>query len=110
MAKLSPMEKALKDLRRDGWRCGITEKWNPHVKIRQDLFGIVDLIAMKAGHPLLAVQTTTRNHVVERMTKSKETAAVWVSTGNRFEIFGYGPKGRRTVAMTGTGEWEDVTT
>lgn len=33
--------------RKAGWHAGITERWNNHVGIRQDLFGFVDMILLK---------------------------------------------------------------
>ncbi|MEP6934221.1 MAG: hypothetical protein ABI988_09820 [Nitrospirota bacterium] len=34
------------------------EKWHPFATIRHDLFG-VDLLALKAGEPILVVQATS---------------------------------------------------
>jgi len=35
----------------------VVEKWNPHARIRQDLFGFIDILAIKRGETL-AVQAT----------------------------------------------------
>lgn len=55
---MSPTERTLKQLRADGWRCAVVEKWNPHARIRQDLFGFVDILAIRGGETL-AVQATS---------------------------------------------------
>lgn len=55
---ISPTQRSLKLLRERGYRCAIVEKWNPHAQIRQDLFGFIDILAIKKGETL-AVQTTS---------------------------------------------------
>jgi hypothetical protein len=68
----------------------IVEKWNPHAKIRQDMFGILDLVAVKEGETL-GVQTTTLGHVEERLEKiaaSEATPKLRVA-GWRLEVHGW---------------------
>ncbi len=108
---MSPMQKALKRLRTIGYTVGITEHWNPFSKHRQDLYGCIDLIAMRQGEPLLAIQVTSNTNVSGRMAKSHDVAHDWVSTGNRFEVWGWTPKSKkppRVMVMTGAGEWVAV--
>lgn len=64
----SPTQRSLKALRAKGWLCAIVEHWNPHVGIRQDLFGCIDILALKDG-VTLAVQTTTASNVAARLAK-----------------------------------------
>jgi ketosteroid isomerase-like protein len=61
-------------MRKRGYRCAITERWNPHAHIRQDLFGVVDVLCIKAGETI-AVQTTSGSHVAARVTKIAECEA-----------------------------------
>lgn len=68
----SPTTRSLKALRADGWLCEVTERWNPHAQIRQDLFGFVDIIALKGG-VTLAVQTTTGSNASKRVIKIAES-------------------------------------
>ena len=49
-------------LRDQGYKVWITEHWNPWARIRQDLFGCIDLLAIGNGETL-AVQTTSRSNV-----------------------------------------------
>ena len=112
MARTSPTQKALKELRAAGWTVGIVEHWNPFAKIRQDLYGCIDLVCMLKGCPLLAVQVTSRSNLTARMTKSRAVAEMWVSTGANFQVWGYGTtktKGRkRAVRMDLSGEWIEI--
>ena len=65
---MTPTQRSLAKLRKDGWTCAIVEKWNPHVKIRQDLFGIFDLLCLR-GDETMGVQVTSGSHVAERVQK-----------------------------------------
>jgi hypothetical protein len=93
--KTSPTQRSKKYLEGLGYRVAIVERWNAFAKCRQDLFNIIDLLAMKDGEPLLAVQTTTTPHLVERMHKAPETVKTWESTGNRFVFHGWAERGAR---------------
>lgn len=64
----SPTQRSLKKLRDDGYRAAITEHWNPFAKIRQDLFGIIDIVAVKEGNTL-GVQTTSYSNMGARIKK-----------------------------------------
>ena len=57
MAKESPTSRTLAVLREQGYIVAIVEKWNPHARIRQDLFGFIDILAIKRDETL-AVQAT----------------------------------------------------
>jgi hypothetical protein len=64
----SPTQLSLKKLREEGYTCWITEHWNNWSKTRQDLFGFIDIIALK-GKETLAVQTTTATNMSARVKK-----------------------------------------
>jgi hypothetical protein len=67
---ISPTKLTLRHLRdTEGWLLvEVVERWNPHAQIRQDLFGFVDVIAVRPGETL-AVQTTTAANVSTRIRK-----------------------------------------
>ncbi len=66
--KKSPTQRSLEYLRAQGYLVAIVEKWNPHACIRQDLFGFIDVLAIRRDETL-AVQVTSADHVAERLTK-----------------------------------------
>jgi hypothetical protein len=70
---MSPTQRSLKELRARGYRVAITERWNPFAKIRQDLFGVVDLLAIREGETL-AVQVTSTS-VAARVRKIADAEA-----------------------------------
>lgn len=98
MKKTSPTQRTLAFLRAAGYQCAITEHWNPFAKIRQDLFGFIDVLGM---HPrqqgLLGVQATTGAHHAERKAKilALPSARLWVETGNRIWVLTWTCKGAR---------------
>ena len=73
--KASPTSRSLAYLREQGYTAEVVEKWNPHARIRQDLWGFVDILAITDTPglpPVLAVQTTTGGEVARRMKKIAE--------------------------------------
>lgn len=69
---MTPTQLSLRHLRAEGWSLvEVVEHWNPHARIRQDLFGFIDLIAVRRDMTL-AVQTTTVDNVSTRVRKIAE--------------------------------------
>ena len=58
-------------MRGQGYLCAITEHWNHFAKIRQDLFGFIDILAIK-GEEIIAIQTTTQTNQSARVKKILE--------------------------------------
>lgn len=66
--RTSPTQRSLELLRDEGYTAEITEHWNPFARIRKDLFGFVDILAVK-DDVTLGVQTTTGSNVKARINK-----------------------------------------
>lgn len=71
---MTPTQRSLAEMRKRGYRCAVVERWNPHAKIRQDLFGTVDVLCIGKGETV-AVQTTSGSNVASRVTKIAESEA-----------------------------------
>ena len=69
---MTPTQLSLRLLRENGYTCQIVEIWNPHARIRQDLFGIIDVLGLK-GPETIAVQTTSVGNVSARVRKMNES-------------------------------------
>ena len=54
---MTPTQRSLAYLRDEGYLVAIVEHWNPFARIRQDLFGFIDLLAIRRDETL-AVQVT----------------------------------------------------
>lgn len=94
MAGATPTQNTLKKLRKEGWTVAVVEKWNHHVKIRQDLFGFIDIIAIK-GEETLAVQATSHSNTSSRIKKIEEDEKIAPNVravrdaGWRIEVWGW---------------------
>lgn len=90
MAKEGPTERTLKRLRKAGWSAAVVEKWNPHARVRQDLFGIVDVLAVGGGETL-AIQATSDSNVRSRVVKLEDSEALpdLREAGWRIEVWGW---------------------
>lgn len=89
---MTPYSRSKQALEKEGYLVARTEHWNGFARIRQDLYGIIDMVAIKEGHPgVLGVQTTSGDHVMDHFKKALANKAlpVWLKTGNRFEIHGW---------------------
>jgi len=75
----SPTQRSLKYLRDQGMTCQVVEHWNQWARIRQDLWGFVDIVALKVdldarpGYQgsTIGVQTTSLSNVSARVEKIK---------------------------------------
>jgi len=71
----SPTQRTLKCLRDRGYPLvAVTEKWNPHAKVRQDMFGIIDVFAV--GADIVAVQATSGSNMSSRIAKITDSDAL----------------------------------
>lgn len=99
---MSPTQRSLAKLRKEGWFVAITERWNQYAHVRQDLFGFIDLLAIK-GDQTLAVQTTSGSNVAARIDKIKgiQASALWLESPNRkIVVHGWrkvGERGKRKL-------------
>jgi hypothetical protein len=100
-ASLSPTQRSLAYLREQGYRVAIVEHWNPHARIRQDLWGWCDLLAIRKNE-VLAVQVTASG-VAARIKKIEEsdTIAMVRDAGIRVEVHGWrkNSKGRYVMRI-----------
>ena len=109
--KTSPTQRSLKWLRQRGFTAAITEHWNPHARLRQDLFGFVDIVALcpvvdmvslHSVHGIVAVQTTSGSNVAARIKKIRELGAAkeWLEAGGKIWVHGWrkvGARGKRKL-------------
>jgi len=86
---MSPTQRSLKYLRDEGYLVAIVEHWQPFARIRKDLWGWADLLAIKRGE-VLAVQVTSEG-VANRVAKitNSETIGRVREAGIRVEVHGW---------------------
>ena len=97
----SPTKCSLDYLRKQGFGLvEVVERWNPFARIREDLFGFIDILAIR-GNDLVAVQATSWTNVMARVKKISELESAklfqggisryievhgWRKRKNRFEL------------------------
>lgn len=89
MAKQSPTQRSIAHLKELGYMVAIVEHWNSFARIRQDLWGWCDILAIKTDE-ILAVQVTASG-VSERIKKieASETVGKVRDAGIRIEVHGW---------------------
>jgi hypothetical protein len=98
----SPTARSLKHLRKLGYPLvQVVERWNMHAKVRVDLFGIIDIVAIDAAGETYGVQATSGDNVASRVTKIAESTALahCLNAGWRIVVHGWrkNAKGRWTL-------------
>ncbi len=98
----SPTQRTLAHLRKRGHDAAIVEKWNPHAKVRQDLFGCIDLLVMDSLPGALGIQACAGASHAARRTKALAEPRLkrWLERGERFEVWSWskrGPRGKRKL-------------
>jgi hypothetical protein len=101
---MSPTARALAQLRKDGWLAEVVERFIPGARVRRDLFGFIDIVAMHHAHVgLLGIQVTTTGHMADRLAKMtappiRDRLQLWFTVVGPVHIWGYakrGPRGQR---------------
>ncbi|MEL0098641.1 MAG: hypothetical protein VW907_03705 [Opitutae bacterium] len=93
---MSPTQRTLKKLKEDGYKAGIVERFAPPVRgrphgIRMDLFGIIDIIAIKDGQ-ILGVQSTGTafsEHCKKLTIEKVNESLAWIEAGGELELWGW---------------------
>lgn len=96
MKSLSPTQRTLRALREQGLVCAIVEKWNPYGGphgIRQDLFGILDILALDPQRGVVGIQSTGQDFSghFRKLTQEKAQECLdWLSTpGTALELWAW---------------------
>ena len=86
----SPTARSLDRLRKMGYRAQVVEHWNPFAKRRVDLFGFIDVLAIREGE-ILGVQATTMDNRSKRVEKIRthESVPAWLSAGGLLEVWAW---------------------
>src|SRR5208282_1305404 len=95
---MTPTARSLALLRRSGYVADVVERWIPGANVRRDLFGCIDVLAVRpAARAILAVQATTSDHLAHRLDKARKLPALaaWLRAGGAFEVWGWARRGKR---------------
>ena len=84
---MSPTQRTIRQLKTQGVVCGIVERFNAHVGphgIRQDLFGIIDIIALDPQRGVVGIQACAgsgySSHYQKLTTERAQDTQNWLET------------------------------
>lgn len=109
MSKTSPTQRALAECKRRGWTAQVVERWNQYAKVRQDLFGVIDIVVIVPPSSLvengvetfrrpgfiLGIQATSGSNHASRVNKIAEEprAKLWKEAGGKIAVWSFAPRG-----------------
>ncbi len=84
-----------------GYQAQVVERWNAFAKIRIDLYGCIDIVAIRPGLPVLGVQCTSHSNISSRFTKCLSLGQMWLSTGHtQLEVWAWRSlKGKKKLEL-----------
>ncbi len=109
------IQRSTAELKARGYRYAIVERFNQFAHVRQDVFGFIDILAIKAEqNGVLAIQAcgigtgsgggdlsshvkklTVFNPEDKDSARRIEAVKIWLRSNNRLEIWGWGKRGER---------------
>ena len=97
---MSPTQRTLAFFRKQGFAVAITEHWNPFARIRQDLFGMIDILVLDPPK-ILGVQCTSRSNHSARVKKilANPCTKDWLLCNADLRVFSW-KKGDKTPKVT----------
>ena len=86
----SPTRKTLFILKREGHLQAVVEHFNPHARVRQDLFGFIDVLALNAAGTT-AIQACARGDMSTRRNKilKHHNLRAVINANWRVELWGW---------------------
>lgn len=94
----SPTQRTLALLRKNGYFAQVVEKTIPRIFTKVDLFGCIDVVAIRADvQGVYGVQCTSASNQASRLKKilASEEMRCWVRAGNHLEVHGWSKKGAK---------------
>jgi len=94
---MRPTQRTIRELKNNGRVCATVEKWNPHVGphgIRQDLFGIIDVLALDPEKGVVGIQCCAgsgfSNHLKKITEERAQETQDWLETpGTSLELWAW---------------------
>lgn len=109
----SPTQRTLKAWRATGWTCFITEKWNPHARVRQDAFGFGDVLVISPApkEEIALIQSCAgASHAARRKKILAEPRALaWIRAGGKVYVSSWSKRGGRGERKLWTEKVEELT-
>jgi hypothetical protein len=82
----------LEHLRKFNIPCGVVERWQQHARVRIDLFGFIDVIAMDKGR-IIGIQCCAYSghaaHKNKILTDCRDVARRWIRNGGEIQLWSW---------------------
>lgn len=93
-ASTSPTQRALAECKRRGWTAQVVERWNQWAKVRQDLFGVIDIVAL-TDTGILGIQACSGTDHAKRAAKiaAEPRAELWKKAGGQLVVWSFSKRG-----------------
>ena len=115
-ASTSPTQRTLAWYRKVGYTAQVVERYNPHARVLVDLFGVIDIVAIKpAAHggpgEIVGVQACAATDHARRRDKivAEPRAQQWVEAGGKLVLCSWGKRGDRGARKLWTPRFEAFT-
>ena len=102
MSKVTPTQRTLARLKKEGCRAGVVERWLAYAGsfgVRQDLFGFIDIIALDRqynpmnGTGIIGIQACAASGLSAHLTKIRrdcgDAALDWLTAGGRIQVWAW---------------------
>jgi hypothetical protein len=92
---VKPGQRTLEYLREEGYMVGMVERFLSHAGhfgVRQDLFGLFDILAVRPDEGIIGIQcfTTAWTEHYEKFYEScREESITWLKSGGKIELWGW---------------------
>lgn len=95
----SPTQRSLAECRKRGWIAQVVEKWNPHARVRQDLFNCIDIVAITPDG-ILGIQACAGASHAARAAKmrAEPKTLAWLKAGAFLTVWSWSKRGPRNKA------------
>ncbi len=110
----SPTQRTLEECRKRKLPAQVVERWNPHARVRQDLFGVIDVVVLvppvhfdngtTMRGEIVGLQACAGASHAARRDKilAEPRARLWVEAGGRLELWSWSLRGDRGKAKRWT--------
>lgn len=111
----SPTQRTLAEFKKLGYPAQVVERWNQYARVRVDLFGVIDVVAIATSYSgpgaILGVQACSGTDHAKRRAKilAENRARLWVEAGGRLELWSWSKRGDRGKRKTWTLRVEEFT-
>jgi hypothetical protein len=107
---MTPTQRTLKHYRDEGFAVAVAEYWHAQARIRRDLFGFIDCVALHPTEGIIALQCCAGASHSARRAKllSEPNVEAWLRAGGRVQVVSWAKRGARGDRKLWTPRVEEI--